>query len=654
METLLDIQSLKTYFHTFEGVAKAVDDVSFELGRGEVLGIVGESGCGKSVTAQSVLRLIPDPPGRIAGGRILFEGMDLVRVSMEKMRGIRGKRISMIFQEPMSSLNPVYTIGEQIRRCSFSTKSWGGGRAWSVPSRCSKGCRIPAPEKRIHDYPHQLSGGMRQRAMIAMALSCNPEILIADEPTTALDVTVQAQIIDLILQLRKDFDTAIMMITHDLGVIAEIAGRVVVMYAGKIVEEAGTIPLFECARHPYTRGLLLSVPKLGERLPGERHRLAEIRGMVPGLLDIAARVQFSAPLRPCHGDLRRAGTVPGGGRTPSQGPVLAVRERPGKGGARVRPLLTVEDLKVHFPVKKGLFSRVSGYVHAVDGVSFEVEKGSTLGIVGESGCGKTTAGLGMLRLIRPTSGRVSYEGEVIGDADPARLRKLRKDIQIIFQDPYSSLNPRMTVNQIIADPIKVHGLYPGRQRAERIAFLLEKVGLRPEHGRRYPHEFSGGQRQRIGIARALGTGPRIIVGDEPVSALDVSIQAQVINLLLDLQKEFHLSYVIIAHDLAVVEYICDHIAVMYLGKIVESSSYRDIFIQPKHPYTLALLSAVPVANPRRARERIILKGDVPSPISPPGGCHFHPRCPRRMEVCDRERPELRDVGGGHMVRCFLY
>ena len=317
-------------------------------------------------------------------------------------------------------------------------------------------------------------------------------------------------------------------------------------------------------------------------------------------------------------------------------------------------LLTVENLKVYFPVKKGFFSRTSGHVYAVDGVSFSLEKGQTLGIVGESGCGKTTTGLGILRLIRPTSGRIVYEGEEIGEAEPARLRELRKDIQIIFQDPYSSLNPRMTVNQIIADPLKVHRLYPGKQRAERIAFLLEKVGLRPEHGRRYPHEFSGGQRQRIGIARALGPGPKIIVGDEPVSALDVSIQAQIINLLVDLQKEFHLSYIIIAHDLAVVEYICDHIAVMYLGKIVEMSSYRDIFTQPKHPYTQALLSAIPVADPRRRRERIILKGDVPSPLRPPEGCHFHPRCPRRMDGCSKERPTLRDIGGSHRVSCFLY
>lgn len=320
----------------------------------------------------------------------------------------------------------------------------------------------------------------------------------------------------------------------------------------------------------------------------------------------------------------------------------------------MKPLLAVEDLKVYFPVRKGFFSRVTGHVYAVDGVSLSLEKGQTLGLVGESGCGKTTTGLGILRLIQPTSGKVMYGGEEMSAVEPRRLRELRREIQIIFQDPYSSLNPRMTVNQIVGDPLKVHGLHDAKERAERIAYLLEKVGLTPEHGRRYPHEFSGGQRQRIGIARALVLNPKIIIGDEPVSALDVSIQAQIINLLVDLQKEFQLSYIIIAHDLAVVEYICDHIAVMYLGKIVESTSYRQLYTQPKHPYTQALLSAIPVADPRRMRERTILKGDVPSPLRPPAGCHFHPRCPQRMEVCSKERPPLRDTGDGHQVSCFLY
>jgi oligopeptide/dipeptide ABC transporter ATP-binding protein len=320
----------------------------------------------------------------------------------------------------------------------------------------------------------------------------------------------------------------------------------------------------------------------------------------------------------------------------------------------VEPLLSVENLKVHFPIKKGLFARTSDYVYAVDGVSFSLGKGETLGLVGESGCGKTTTGLGILRLVNPTAGRVIYKGESITDASPARLRELRKEMQIIFQDPFSSLNPRMTVNRIIADSLQVHGLYPGNERADRIAFLLEKVGLSPEQGRRYPHEFSGGQRQRIGIARALALNPQIIVGDEPVSALDVSIQAQIINLLVDLQKEFRLSYLIIAHDLAVVEYICDHVAVMYLGKIVESARYRDLYTDPKHPYTWALLSAIPVPDPKRSKKRIILKGDVPSPINPPPGCPFHPRCPERMDICDKKPPAFQDIGGGHWVSCFLY
>jgi oligopeptide/dipeptide ABC transporter ATP-binding protein len=320
----------------------------------------------------------------------------------------------------------------------------------------------------------------------------------------------------------------------------------------------------------------------------------------------------------------------------------------------MQPLLSVNDLKVHFPIRKGLFSRISGYVYAVDGVSFSLGKGETLGLVGESGCGKTTTGLGILRLVNPTAGRIAYKGEEVAEATPTRWRDLRREMQIIFQDPYSSLNPRMTVNRIIADPLEVHGLYPGKARADRIAFLLEKVGLTPEQGRRYPHEFSGGQRQRIGIARALAVNPQVIVGDEPVSALDVSIQAQIINLLIDLQKEFALSYLIIAHDLAVVEYICDHVAVMYLGKIVESARYRDLYTDPRHPYTWALLSAIPVPDPKRPKKRIILKGDVPSPIQPPPGCPFHPRCPERMDICDKKPPTFQDIGGGHWVSCFLY
>jgi len=320
----------------------------------------------------------------------------------------------------------------------------------------------------------------------------------------------------------------------------------------------------------------------------------------------------------------------------------------------VEPLLDVRDLKVHFPIKRGLLSRTVGHVFAVDGVSFQLGRGETLGIVGESGCGKTTTGLGVLRLIQPTSGTVLYDGRDISGVDPAGLRELRKEMQIIFQDPYSSLNPRMTVNRILSDPMEIHGLYPGRERADRIAYLLEKVGLSPEHGRRYPHEFSGGQRQRIGVARALTLNPRVIVGDEPVSALDVSIQAQIINLLIDLQGEFQLSYIIIAHDLAVVEYICDRIAVMYLGKMVETAGFEDLYTNPKHPYTVSLLSAVPVPDPRHEKHRVILEGDVPSPINPPSGCRFHPRCPKRMDGCDREEPELRDLGNGHQVACFLY
>lgn len=317
-------------------------------------------------------------------------------------------------------------------------------------------------------------------------------------------------------------------------------------------------------------------------------------------------------------------------------------------------LLNVENLKVHFPIRKGLFSKTVGYVYAVDGVSFDLSRGETIGLVGESGCGKTTTGLAVLRLIEPTGGKVSFQGVDISQRDKSQLRSLKREMQIIFQDPYSSLNPRLTVNQIISDPMEIHGVYPGKERAERVAYLLEKVGLTPEHGRRYPHEFSGGQRQRIGIARALTLNPKLIIGDEPVSALDVSIQAQIINLLIDLQAEFELSYIIIAHDLAVVEHICDRIAVMYLGKIVEMATYNELYTDPKHPYTKALLSAIPVSDPKAIKQRIVLKGDVPSPINPPAGCHFHPRCPYRMDACDKDEPPLKDIGTHHLVACYLY
>lgn len=320
----------------------------------------------------------------------------------------------------------------------------------------------------------------------------------------------------------------------------------------------------------------------------------------------------------------------------------------------VEMLLNVENLRVHFPIRKGLFSKTVGYVYAVDGVSFDLSRGETIGLVGESGCGKTTTGLAVLRLIEPTGGKVSFQGVDISQRDKSQLRSLKREMQIIFQDPYSSLNPRLTVNQIISDPMEIHGVYPGKERAERVAYLLEKVGLTPEHGRRYPHEFSGGQRQRIGIARALTLNPKLIIGDEPVSALDVSIQAQIINLLIDLQAEFELSYIIIAHDLAVVEHICDRIAVMYLGKIVEMATYNELYTDPKHPYTKALLSAIPVSDPKAIKQRIVLKGDVPSPINPPSGCHFHPRCPYRMDACDKDEPPLKDIGTHHLVACYLY
>jgi oligopeptide transport system ATP-binding protein len=481
-EPLLDIRNLKTCFYTEDGIVPAIEDVSFSLNRGETVGIVGESGSGKSVTALSVMRLIPNPPGRIEAGEVVFEGENLLEKPIGEMRQIRGNEIAMIFQEPMTSLNPVLTVGDQIMESIILHQRLGKQDAKDKAVHMLKLVGIPSPERRVNDYPHQMSGGMRQRVMIAMALSCNPKLLIADEPTTALDVTVQAQILELMMALKDELGTSVMLITHDLGVIAETADKVVVMYAGKVV----------------------------------------------------------------------------------------------------------------------------------------------------------------------------FDGVDVFSLNKADMRALRKEMQIVFQDPYASLNPRMTIGQIIGEPLEVHGMASGVKKQKRVEELLEEVGLSAYHANRYPHEFSGGQRQRIGIARALAVDPKLIVCDEPVSALDVSIQAQVINLLQDLQDRLGLTYLFIAHDLSVVEHISNRVAVMYLGKLVELATKEDLYKAPMHPYTQALLSAVPVPDPETRKERILLKGEIPSPINPPSGCRFHPRCPHAQEACSVEDPEFVQVGDRHFVACHLH
>ena len=585
----LAIDGLTVEFVTTERRLTAVRNVSFDVAQGETVAIVGESGSGKSVTALSVMRLVEHGGGRIVGGRIEFarpggRRVDLATASPATMRTIRGAEIAMIFQEPMTSLNPVFTVGEQIAE-SIRLHQGKDHRASSAEAlRMLELVRIPEPRRALDRYPHQLSGGMRQRVMIAMALSCKPALLIADEPTTALDVTIQAQILTLIRLLQQEMRMAVIYITHDMGVVAEVADRVVVMYRGEKVEQGSVAQIFSAPRDPYTKALLAAVPKLGAmRGTDTPHRYSLI--MANGT---------SAAVPP---------------REDSPAPLVA----------GTAPLLRVRDLTTRFPIKSGMFSRVRQSVHAVEKVSFDLVAGETLALVGESGCGKSTTGRSLLRLVDIEGGRIEFEGRDIAALPRDELRPVRRDIQMIFQDPFASLDPRLTVGFSIAEPLYVHRVAKGREAEERVAWLLRHVGLDPDHAQRYPHEFSGGQRQRIAIARALALNPKIIVADEAVSALDVSIQAQIVNLLLDLQSEWKLSYLFISHDMAVVERVSHRVAVMYLGQIVEIGPRRAVFENPQHPYTRMLIAAVPVADPARRRRGLELSSDeVPSPIRAAG------------------------------------
>jgi len=672
--SILTIAGLTVVFDTDTGPLQAVDNVSFSVPGGGTLGIVGESGCGKSVTALSVMRLLPGLSGRIVSGEIRLRDIDLTTLSPQEMAKIRGRRVAMIFQEPMTALNPVHRIGRQmgeVYRLHFPDMDAGAIHAASLAMLGKVG--IPEPEQRLAEYPHQISGGMRQRIMIAMALACKPDLLIADEPTTALDVTIQAQILELIRDLQREYGLSVMFITHDLGVIAEICDHVVVMYAGQTAETGPVSELFHNPRHPYTLGLLSSIPRLSlER----KSRLNIIPGIVPSLQELPEGCRFQnrcpfaqeicgrqPPLKPvgpfhksaCHFTERvaeawdRYGIAasafsPGPGKTNT--PAKAEPEK---------PLLSVQDLRMHFPVRGGVFLRPVAQVLAVDGISFDIEKGRTLGLVGESGCGKTTAGRCILRLYPPTGGRVVFDGADLMKVNGKALRSLRRRIQMIFQDPFESLNSRQTVADILEEPLRIHRIGTAPERRMRVAELLERVGLRPESAQRFPHEFSGGQRQRIGIARAIALNPDLIVCDEPVSALDVSIQSQILNLMLDLQRDLGLTYVFISHDLTVVRHIADRIAVMYLGKIVEHTDAGSIYRSALHPYTRALFSAIPVPDPDAGKRRDVLIGDVPSPVHPPSGCRFHTRCPIQIDRCRIEEPLLMPApgtsGARHLVAC---
>ncbi|MFB9952114.1 ABC transporter ATP-binding protein [Rhizobium puerariae] len=596
---VLSVQNLTTSFLIDGEWKSVVRNVSFDVRPGETVAIVGESGSGKSVTSLSIMRLLAPGSSRIEG-RIELAGTDLLALPEKEMRGVRGNGASMIFQEPMTSLNPIFTIGRQISEVLTRHKGLSKQEARAQTVRLLEKVRIPNASSRFDDYPHQFSGGMRQRVMIAMALASKPKLLIADEPTTALDVTIQGQILDLIKVLQEEEGMSVLFITHDMGVVAEIADRTIVMYRGEAVESGPTEEIFQHGKHPYTRALLSAVPRLGSM---RNHRW---------------------PTRFAVVDMKTGETA-----EPEEIADTVARGR--------TPVLAVRNLVTRFPVRSGLFARQTGAVHAVENISFDLFQGETLSLVGESGCGKSTTGRSIMRLIEPTGGEVALDGYDVLRLDGIGLRNMRKTIQMIFQDPFSSLNPRMTVGAAIAEPFIKHKLGTAKEAREKTVDLLRKVGLSPDMASRYPHEFSGGQRQRIAIARALSLDPKVIVADESVSALDVSIKAQVCNLLLDLQQSLNLAFLFISHDMAVVERVSHRVAVMYLGEIVEIGPRAAVFENPQHPYTKKLMAAVPVPDPaRRGIRRGISSDELKSPV-------------RGMDYLPPKR-EYREVSAGHLVQ----
>jgi peptide/nickel transport system ATP-binding protein len=664
-DPLLDIEGLHTEIRRRKDSVRPVDGVSLTVAQGETVGLVGESGCGKTMTAMSVLRLLP-PGGRITAGSIRMNGTDLVPLSANEMRKIRGRDIAMVFQDPMTSLNPTMTIGRQIAGPVRVHLGLSPAAALRRAEEVLGLVGVPRPAERIDDYPHQLSGGLRQRAMIAMALACEPRLLIADEPTTALDVTIQAQILQLLDDLIERLNMGLLLVTHDMGVIAGRADRVLVMYAGRIVEASATDGLFSGPRHPYTEALLRSIPRLDQAAD---EQLQAIPGRPPDLSNPPAGCRFAPRCRFATQECRDTEPVLDG-RDPAHSfacfhprpaePETAVRaiQRAGSGetpAGRQAPLLELADVHKEFGVHAGVLQRKVASVKAVSGVSFAVAAGETFGLVGESGCGKTTIGRLIATLERADSGSVRFEGSDLGSLSGRRLRQARRQVQLMFQDSYASLDPRMQVGSSIREPLLIQHVGTRATRKATVDDLLDKVGLPRSAARRYPHEFSGGQRQRIGLARALALSPRLVVADEPVSALDVSIQAQVLNLMKSLQADFGLTLIVISHDLSVVRYLADRIGVMYLGKLVEAGPATEIYTRPAHPYTASLLEAVPVPDPRqeRAKQAGAIAGELPSALHPPSGCRFRTRCPKAQELCAAQEPPPRPFGEDHLAACHF-
>jgi peptide/nickel transport system ATP-binding protein len=676
-DPVLAVRGLTVTFPGSAGDVRAVRGIDYELQRGEVLGIVGESGSGKSASATAVTGLLP--ASAVVDGSIMLDGEELIGLDDARMAKVRGKRIAMVFQDPLSALTPVYTVGDQLSEAVRIHNDVSRQAARERSVELLKLVGIPHAADRADAFPHEFSGGMRQRVMIAMAIANDPDVIIADEPTTALDVTIQAQVLEVLRTARELTGAAIVMITHDLSVIAGFADRVAVMYAGRIVETGTVDEVFYSPRMPYTMGLLGAIPRADES--GDRP-LVPIDGTPPSLVDLPAGCPFAArcPLAfdTCRGiepaliavgspnhraACHLAEKIDAGGWGPTD--VFPLPEVPEARIARIpraerEVVLEARDLVRHHPLLKGaVFKRQVGAVRAVDGISFDLRDGETLGLVGESGCGKTTTLLEVLELAAPQAGRIVVLGRDVSELSASDRRAMRRDVNIVFQDPMASLDPRMPVSDILAEPMRTHGMSGDKIQA-RIRELLRLVGLNPEHAGRYPQQFSGGQRQRVGIARALALEPELLVLDEPVSALDVSIQAGVINLLEELRARLGLSYLFVAHDLAVVRHIADRIAVMYLGKIVEIGEVTRVYESASHPYTQALLSAIPLPDPHkeRARRRILLEGDLPSPADPPSGCRFRTRCPKfagldedRRRRCLEEEPPLYGLEEDHSAAC---